>query len=263
MGYFQDKIVWVTGASSGIGEALAVELNLRGAILVLSARRKEELERVQSRTHFPARVLVLPFDLTDLSVHEAKTRDVINQFGRIDILINNGGISHRSYAIETPLEVTRKIVELDFFSYVSLTKAVLPYFIKQKSGQIGVVSSLAGKTGVKRRSAYSAAKHALLGYFNSLRAELKGDNIGVTIFCPGAIRTNISLHALLADGSENNKLEKNIANGISPEKFAKIVLNGLSRKKAEVYNGGKDNLIVFLQRLFPSYFAKLVAKSDF
>ena len=249
---YKNKVVWITGASSGIGEALAVAFSEQGAILVLSARRLEELERVKRRTHNPDSVLLLPVDLTDISSFEEKTSIVIAKLGRIDVLIHNGGISHRSLALETPLEIVRKVFEINFFSYVALTRAVLPYFLQQNSGQIGVVSSIAGKIGAKKRSAYAASKHALLGYFNTLRAEVHQHNIKITVFCPGYVQTNISYHALLADGSELNKLDPNIANGIPAELFAKKALRGLARNKAEVFNGGKDNFTIYLFRFFPS-----------
>lgn len=263
MSIYKNKVVWITGASSGIGEALAIEFSKLDAYVVISARREEELLRVRVLTKNPEKTYVVPFDLTDISILEEQVLTVIGLLGRIDVLIHNGGISHRSLAIETPLEVTRKLFEVDFFSYVALTKAVLPYFIKQKGGQIGVVSSLAGKIGVKKRSAYSAAKHALLGYFNTLRAELYDENIKVTIFCPGAVYTNISYHALLADGTENNRLEDNIRDGISADLFAKKAIRGLEHNKNEVYNGGKDNFIIYVQYFFPTLFSVFVRKSKF
>jgi short-subunit dehydrogenase len=261
---YRNKVVWITGASSGIGEALAVEFGRQDAILVLSARREDELLRVKNRTPYPERVYILPLDLAETDAFEAKVQTVIDTFGRIDVLFHNGGVSHRSYAIDTPLDITRKVFEVDFFSYVALTKAVLPHFIRQKGGQIGVVGSLAGKTGLQKRSAYSAAKHALLGYFDTLRAELYNENIRVTVFCPGAVNTSISCHALLPDGSENNRRETLIEKGVSPERFARRALSALARNKREVYNHAvTDRIAVLLIRFFPSLLAVLLRKQKF
>ena len=170
MKQFKDKVVWITGASSGIGEALALEFATQGARLILSARREDELRRVAAATQLPELdLLVLPFDLNNTSNASGLAAQVINKFGRIDILINNGGMSQRSEAAETSETIERQLMEVNYFSAVNLTKAVLPYMKRQKSGQLVVLSSIAGKFGFYLRSSYSAAKHALHGYFESLR----------------------------------------------------------------------------------------------
>ena len=170
MNTFKDKVIWITGASSGIGESLAIEFAKRGARLILSARREEELNRVLNLTKLPSLdIMLLPFDLNDTSKASGLAAQVINKFGRIDILINNGGFSQRSEAIETPIEIDRLLMEVNYFSYINLSKAVLPYMKRQKNGHIVIESSIAGKFGFYLRSSYSAAKHALHGFFETLR----------------------------------------------------------------------------------------------
>ncbi|MGZ4038798.1 MAG: SDR family NAD(P)-dependent oxidoreductase, partial [Bacteroidia bacterium] len=175
---FKDKVVWITGASSGIGEALALQFAQQGARLILSARREEELKRIGTLSKLPALdLMILPFDLKDTSNASGLAAQIMNKFGRIDILVNNGGFSQRSEALETPVPIDREIMEVDYFAQVALAKAVLPYMKRQKSGQLIVISSIAGKFGFYLRSSYSAAKHALHGFFESLRLET--ESIGI------------------------------------------------------------------------------------
>ena len=203
MGIFKNKVVWITGATSGIGEALAKEFALQGAKIIISSRRIEELERVKNLLKLPeGDLLILPLDLEDLSNINILSQLVINKFGRIDILVNNGGISQRSLTKDTSIETDRKLMEVNFFGTVALTKSVLPYFLKQKGGHIVVVSSIVGKFGFHLRSAYAASKHALHGFFESLRMEIYNENVKVLIVCPGKIRTNISINAYTGDGSK-------------------------------------------------------------
>ena len=173
MGYdFNDKVIWITGASSGIGEALAYAFSAGGAKLILSSRRADELERVRLACARPERVKVIPMDLMDHALFGVKTAEAIAAFGQIDVVVHNGGVSQRGLVMETSMEVQRKVMEVDYFSYVALTQTVLPHFVQQKSGQFVVVSSVMGKIGTPMRSAYAAAKHALHGYFDCLRAEV-------------------------------------------------------------------------------------------
>ena len=193
MSQFKDKVIWITGASSGIGEALALEFANRGARLILSSRRLEELKRVATETKLAELdLLILPFDLKNTENATALAAQVINKFGRIDILINNGGYSQRSEAIETKTEIVRELMEVNFFAHVNLSKAVLPYMKRQKNGHIVVISSIAGKFGFYLRSSYSAAKHALHGFFESMRLETEKFGIKTLIVCPGKIKTNTS-----------------------------------------------------------------------
>ncbi|MBA3706224.1 MAG: SDR family oxidoreductase [Bacteroidetes bacterium] len=263
----QDRIVWITGASSGIGEALAKEFAAQGAKLILSARRKEELERVKSTLQIGTEVLILPLDLSHTSTIDELTQQIISRFGRIDILVNNGGVSQRALTKDTSLEIERKIIEINFFGTVALTKSVLPYMLKQKSGHIIVMSSIAGKFGFYFRSAYSASKHALHGYFESLRMEIYKDNVSVLIVCPGKIRTDISINAITETGSKHNQMDKSLEDGLSPEECAKQILKGIEKKKEELFIGGKKFLIggkelraVWMKRFFPKLFSRMIRK---
>lgn len=261
MNTYKDKVVWITGASSGIGEALAKEFARRGAKVVLSARRKEELERVQDECKIAAEnVLVLPLDLANTSQVDALTQQVIATFGRIDILFCNGGISQRSWTKDTPIEVDRKLMEINFFGNIALTKSVLPYMIKQKSGHIVVTSSIAGKFGFYLRSTYSASKHALHGFYESLRMEIFKDNVKVMLVCPGKIRTNISLNAITESGSSHRKMDQATEEGLSTEECAAQIVRGMEKNVEELYIGGKELRAIWVKRFFPRLFSKLIRK---
>ena len=260
---FKDKIIWITGASSGIGEALALEFAKRGARLILSARREDELKRVAALTKLPELdLMVLPFDLGDTKNATALAAQVINKFGRVDILINNGGYSQRSAAIETSIEIDRQLMEVNYFSYVALTKAVLPYMKRQKNGHIVAVSSIAGKFGFYLRTSYSAAKHAIHGFFDSLRLETEGLGIKTLIVCPGKIKTNVSLNAVTATGTAHNKMDESHEDAMSAEECARQIISGILSNKEEIYIGGKEILMVKIKRFFPKLFGRLIRKQS-
>jgi short-subunit dehydrogenase len=257
----QKKVIWITGASSGIGEALAYEFNKKGAHLILSARRVEELERVQAACeNAEETVQILPLDLADQESIEAKAAEALELFGSVDMLINNGGISQRAYAVEADMETIRKVMEVNFFGTVALTKAVLPFMIAQKSGHIVVMSSVMGKIGTKHRSAYAASKHALHGWFDCLRQEMYEHNIDVTLVCPGFVKTNVTVNALTADGSKHNRMEDAQINAMSAEEFAKKLIPKLARQKEEVYIGGAELMAVYLKRLAPGLLNKVLKR---
>lgn len=263
MSKLDNKVIWITGASSGIGEALAYELAKRGARLILSARRKDELERVKGNCATAAQPLIriLPLDLSEGSTLQLSTQAAIQLFGHIDILINNGGISQRSLTKDTDLEVDRRIMEVDYFGSIGLTKHLLPHFIKRNSGHFVTVSSVMGKIGTPYRSGYAAAKHALHGFFDSLRAELwkESKNIYVTLVCPGWINTNLSIMALMGDGSPQNKKDETHKKGMTPTYFAKKLIRAIENKKREVYIGGtKEVLAIHIKRFFPGMFANII-----
>jgi dehydrogenase/reductase SDR family member 7B len=260
--HFNNKVIWITGASSGIGEALAYAFSFRGAKLILSSRRPEELERVKQTCKFPENVFILPLDLSEIPSLEAKTTEAIACFGQIDIMMHNGGISQRSLVIETNLDVHRRVMELDYFSYVVITKALLPHFTKRKTGHFVVTSSIMGKIGTPMRSAYAAAKHALHGFFDCLRAEVSADNIKVTILTPGYIRTNISLHALTRDGAGLGIQSENIANGLAPGRAAVQILNAIEKGSFESYIGkfSGEQIVLWLNRIAPGMVIKRATK---
>ena len=257
-----NKVIWITGASSGIGEALAYRLAKENCILILSARRKEELERVMLGCNLPAnRVLILPLDLSNATSLESKKNEVITTFGRIDILIHYGGISQRSLAIDTPVEVDRKLFEVNFFGTIALTKLVLPVFIAQKSGLIVTVTSAVGKFGSPWRSGYSASKHALHGFFDSLRAEVYAQGISVLLICPGFIKTNVSVNALTGTGQKLGTMDTATANGLTADTCARQIIQAIKSGKEEVVvSNFKEKFGVWVKRFFPSIFSVMVRK---
>jgi short-subunit dehydrogenase len=260
---FKNKVVWITGASSGIGEAIAMAFAQQGARLVLTARREEELIRVGKLTGLPeTSILILPMDVTDFEKAKPAAELIIQTFGQIDIMVHNAGVSQRSYIVDTDLDVYRKLMDVDFYSTVAITKAVLPYMIRQQSGHFIVISSVAGKIGTIMRSGYNAAKHALHGFYDSLRAEGYKDNIKVTTVCPGYIRTNISLNALNESGSKFGKMDSNQANGIPAEECARQILQAVRKDKKEIYIGGlKEVAAIYLKRFLPNVLFDQVRKN--
>ncbi|MBS1491840.1 MAG: SDR family oxidoreductase [Bacteroidetes bacterium] len=266
MSYLANKVIWITGASSGIGEALTYQLaTIKGVKLILSSRRKNELERVKNSCPLPiqANVQILPLDLAQPATLPLNVEAAIQFFGHVDILVNNGGISQRSLAKETHLEVDRQLMEVDYFGTLALTKLLLPHFLKRKCGHYVTVSSVMGLVGTPYRSGYAAAKHALHGFFDSLRAELWRDSksIYVTMICPGWVRTHITLNALVGDGSKLNKMDKTTQHGLHPEVCARKMIAAIQKKKEEVYIGGtKEVFAVYLKRFLPRWFSKAVRK---
>ncbi len=266
MGYINNKVIWITGASSGIGEALTYEFAKRkGVKLIISSRRKEELERVKGNClqQVQGNIRVLPLDLAQEEMLKLSTDAAVQLFGQVDILINNGGIAQRSLAKDTLVAVDRHIMEVDYFGTVALTKYLLPYFLKRKAGHFVTVSSVMGKMGTPYRSGYAAAKHALHGFFDSLRAELwkESKNIHVTLVCPGWIKTEITINALTGDGSKLNKMDRATSVGLPAPKFAALMIEAIENKKEEVYIGGsKEVLGVYLKRFFPKMFSRAVRK---
>lgn len=256
---FKDKTVWITGASSGIGEALAHAFANAGSNLVLSARRAEELERVKNELPVAAEsVMVLPLDLEQPNNFPALVAAVQSRFIHIDIVIHNGGISQRALVQDTLLAVDQKLMAVNYFGAVALTKAVLPVMLQQQYGHFVVISSLVGKFGTPKRSAYAASKHALHGFFDSLRAEVWRQNIQVTLVCPGYIRTKISINALDATGGKHNRMDRNQERGMAPEHCAALILKAVAAGKQEVIIGGKEKLGVYFKRFVPGLFARII-----
>jgi short-subunit dehydrogenase len=255
---YQGKVVWITGASSGIGAALASAFAAREATLVLSARRRDRLEAVRTACAHAERHRILPLDLTEAAAIPTAADSVLSQQGRVDILVNNGGITQRSLVKDTRMEVDRRIMETNYFGAVALTKAVLPSMLARRSGDIVVVSSLIGHFSTPLRSAYAASKHALHGFFDALRAEVYADGLHVMLVCPGFVRTDISLHALTADGSPHAAMDASQAGGVAPEKCAAQILTGLDRRKDEIVIGGRETRYLLVHRFFPALFRRAV-----
>lgn len=257
------KVVWLTGASSGIGEGLAYELVRKGARVILSARRKEELERVKGNcpSHAQADVRILPMDVSVSDTLPIHTEAAIQIFDHIDILINNAGISQRSLAKETQIPVDRRLMEVNYFGPVQLTKLMLPHFLQRKSGHFVTITSVTGRFGTPYRSGYTASKHALHGFFDSLRAELwrdAGDAIKVTMICPGFIRTPITLAAVTGDGSPLGKMDEGQYKGKPAEWCARKTVRAIERGKEEVYIGGREVMAVYLKRFVPGLLSRIL-----
>ena len=258
---FKDKVVWLTGASSGIGKATALALSDQGANVIISSRNIEKLEEVRLLCEHPDKVKILQVDLDDYKKLDKLVKEAISLFGEIDMLINNGGISQRSLAIDTGMVIDERIFKTNYFGTVALTKALLPYFVARKQGHIAVVTSVVGKLGTPLRSSYAASKHALHGFFDSLRAEVHKDNIAITLVCPGYVNTNVSINALTEDGSPQNSMDKKTANGLAPDYFAKKMLKAIKRKKQEVVIGGfLEKLSVYVKRFFPRVLSTMIRK---
>lgn len=260
---FSGKVIWITGASSGIGEELSKQLAKQKAKLILSARRIPELERVQQEClQYTTDVAILQVDLLDNTALPAIAEKAIALFGRIDMLINNGGISQRSSVLETTPDVEQRIMQTNYFSAITLTKAVLPQMEKNGFGNIILMSSITGKIGVPNRSTYCASKHAIIGYFDSLRAELKMRNspVNINIIMPGYIHTNISIHAVTGDGREQGLMDKGQANGMSVEVCAKKIITAIRKNKKEVLIGRKEILMAYFRRFIPSLYYNLITK---
>ncbi|MDB5241228.1 MAG: short-chain dehydrogenase [Spirosoma sp.] len=263
MSFFSNSVVWITGASSGIGEAVARALAKQGAKLVLSARREDELKRVAIQTGLPlADVLVLPMDMTDTTSLPAHAETVRQRFGRIDYVFQNAGITQRGSVANTDLSVYKQLMEVNFFGAVALTKAVLPLMLEQGHGHFVVTSSVAGKIGTKQRSGYCASKHALHGFFDALRAEIYDAGLRVTLVCPGYIQTPISLNALGPNGQAHGKMDQHQEKGMNPDRFALELLRAVSQQQEEVYIGGSETYGIYLKRFLPSILSRILRKRE-
>lgn len=261
MKQFSGKIVWITGASAGIGEALAKAAAREGAKLVLSARRVKELERVVKECNIRADdYLILPMDMIETDGYPTMAQKVYDHFGSIDYLFSNAGVTSRALAVETAMDVDREIMDINYFGSIAITKAVLPYMIKQNSGHLVVTSSVIGCFSTPMRSAYAASKHALHGFYNALREEVYDNKIKVTILCPGYIRTSISLNALTASGEKFNRMSKKQANGMDPDVFVKKVFKAVKKGRRQASIGGGELIGVYLYKFFPGLLSSLLRK---
>lgn len=259
---FSGKNIWITGASSGIGKAVALEISKEKGDLILSGRNEKALSVVADRCKKNgSSVRIIVFDLGNEVSVMAAAHKLIDEKIKIDCLFHFGGISQRSLSAETPLDIERKIFEVNFFGTIALTKAILPYMIKNGGGQIAVTSSIVGKFGYPLRSAYSASKHALHGYFESLRAENTENNIRVSFIIPGRIKTMISVNALDKNGNIHGKMDEGQKKGITPGKSAKIICRKLRKEKKEIMVGGKELLMVHIRRFFPSLYYYMLSKA--
>ncbi|WP_436861522.1 SDR family NAD(P)-dependent oxidoreductase [Acinetobacter haemolyticus] len=258
----ENKIVWITGASSGLGKALARECALQGAQVVLTSRRYDELESVRVGLFKPEQHISIAADITDESQVRHAYEQVLACKGRIDWLINNAGLSQRALIQDTTMQTERAIMEVDYFSQVFLTKTVLPTFLKQKSGRVVFVSSVAGLLGTQYRASYSAAKAAIHMWANSLRAEVAKQGVQVSVVFPGFVKTNVSFNALNGEGKPQGHQDQAIENGLDADIFAERVVTSLMAGDEYIVVGGKkEQLGVFVSRLSPSLLYKMIRKA--
>ncbi len=258
---FKNRLVWITGASSGIGRELAIQLAKDGAHLIISSSDAQKLSRVADECReFTSFCQEYPFNLSDPEEVKTTAETIVNTYEQIYLLINNGGISQRSLVKDTPVEIDRKIMEIDYFSYVILTKAVLPGMIDAGEGFIAATSSISGKFGFPLRSSYAAAKHAIQGFFETLRAEIKPYKISVTIAYPGRIQTDISLKAINEQGEEYGLMDPGQMNGLSAKECARQYIRAIKKRKPEIYIGKSEILMVHIKRFFPGLFFRIVTK---
>ncbi len=261
---FKEKVIWITGASSGIGEALARELARQKAHLIISSRNTVKLETLKQQIEKDASsVHILPLDLSATAEElSGKGKEALAFHGHIDLLINNGGISQRSSVLELDMKVLDHIMKVNFFGAVALTKSILPSMIERKSGHIVIISSVMGKFGTQLRSGYAASKHALHGFFDSLRNEVYNDNIKITLITPGYIKTNVTVNAVQGDGSKFGKMEPGQEHGMPPSVCAEKIIEAIERGDEEALIGGKEVMGVYLKRYFPNIFSRMLRKME-
>ena len=262
-GKWSGKVVWVTGASSGIGRASALEFAQQGARVILSARRVSVLNEViqGANAAWQADMKPVGVDLANSDAMADRVREAMGCFGRIDAVVHCGGISQRSLAQDTDLEVDRRVMEIDYFGTIALTKAVLPHFLKQGSGQFVVVTSLMGLFSSPLRSGYCGAKHALHGFFEALRAEVYDAGIRITMVCPGFIHTDISLNAVVGDGSKQGTMDEKTGKGLSPEACAEQLVSAAKKERPEVLIGRSEVFGAYLKRFFPNALRRVMRKA--
>lgn len=259
---FDGKTIWITGASSGIGAQLAMDLSVKKCTLLLSSRNEEKLKAVQQAClENTSQVEILPLDLAAIETLKAKAAQAVNLMGKIDILINCGGISQRSLIIDTDISVDRKLMEVDYLGTVALSKALLPHFIANKGGLYVVVSSVMGKFGSPYRSGYCGAKHALHGFFDVMRMEHEKDGVKVSIICPGFVNTDVTRNAVTGDGSRYGTQDQKTEEGLPVAIFSQRMLRAVEKEKYEAYIGKKEALAVYLKRFFPRLLHRIVLKS--
>jgi short-subunit dehydrogenase len=259
----QDKVIWITGASGGLGEAMAYAFARKGAKLVLTARRDEELQRVKKATGLESSsVLTMVLDMETTEDYHASVAEVLKHMGSIDVVVHNAGISQRGKVENSDYSTYKRLMQLNFLSVVALTQAVLPHMQQKGSGHFVAISSIAGKLGAPLRSGYAASKHALHGFFDALRSEVFDTGIGVSIICPGYIKTNISINAIGQNGQTHGKMDNNQAQGISPEDCAEKIVQAVEKNKSEVYIAKKEVLGVYLKRFFPKLLERILIKQN-
>jgi len=260
MSQFENKVVWITGASSGIGEALAKSFSAAGAKIVLSGRRVDALQSVADA--IPTDTLILPFEVTDFGILESKVAEAWDWQGRVDIFVNNAGVSQRSLAIHTKPQVYTDLLNIDLIAPIWLTQLLLPRMVEADAAHIVAISSVAGRIGAPLRTAYSAAKHGLIGYMDALRSEVSvRHNINVTNVLPGSVATNVSRNALTADGSTRGKSDDVIDAGDDPMDLAKSILEAVTNNTPElIFAHGMEMDLAKMRQSDPEQLFGIAAK---
>ncbi len=258
-------VVWITGASSGIGKAFAKKYALQGSDLILSSRRKDELEKVKDELASlspQSEFFILTLDLAQEADLEDKAKEAWKWKNRIDVLLNNGGISQRSLFLESDMSTLRTLMEVNFFGSLALTRYVLPNMVQQGSGHVLVTSSVAGKFGTKYRSGYAASKHAIQGAFDSIRQEMYEHNIAVSLICPGPIKTSITQNSLTGDGKAFGKMGDLHTQAMDADEMVhKIWKQVVARKEEIIVSGIKERFALLLKRLAPGFLNKILQRS--
>jgi len=257
-----NQVIWITGASSGIGAELAKQYSKQGKLLILSARRDAELKAVKNSCDYPENIKILPLDLKDFDSMEKHVKKAITFFGSIDLLINNGGVSQRSLIAETNFHVYQELININYLGTLALTKALLPHFIEKGKGHFAVVTSVMGKFGSPYRSGYCGAKHALHGFFDVLRMEHQKDNVDVTLICPGFVQTQVTVNALTGTGKRLNHDDPGTKNGLDVAYFCRKMIRAIQKKKWEVSFGRKEKLGVFIKRFSQKLVHAIVIRSN-
>lgn len=255
---FTGKTFWVTGAASGMGQAVSIELASYNARIIISDRNAEGLKITAAEIEKAGGTArIEPLDMTNTAQIQGTAKKVIADGEKIAGLYQFAGISQRSLVTETPIENTRLIMEVNFFGVVTLATAILPHMIENGGGQLSGTSSLVGKFGFPYRSAYSASKHAIHGFFETVLAENSKYGIKTSVLIPGRVQTNISKSAIEKDGTEHGKLDPGQADGITAKKAAKIICRGLKHEKKEILVGGKELLMVHIRRFLPCLYYRI------
>lgn len=236
---------------------MALAFVASGARVVLSSRRRDVLEHVRAESGRPDAVRIVTLDQTDLDGAVAAAHDAMSAFDGLDVVVLNGGISQRSLAMDTSVAVDEQLMRVNYLSNVAMIKEILPALVAQSSARIAVISSLVGVIGSPYRSGYAASKHALHGFFDSLRAELP-ERVSVTIICPGFVKTDVSINALTGDGSPLGQMDQAQANGLPADRFAERALAAIAARKREVYIAGPERRAIWLQRFAPGILARML-----
>ncbi len=260
MTYYKNKIVWITGASSGIGKAMAIELSKHGGYVILTSRSKDKLEKTKAELQDPGQAEIVLLDMADSDAIDSVTTNLLQKHGHIDILINNAGISQRSLTLDTDMKVYHRLMNINYFGVIQMSKLLLPSMVAKKSGHIVTITSVNGKLGSYMKSGYAGSKHALHGFFDSLRAEIDDSGVDITLITPGYVQTDISMNALTKDGTPQKSMDSNTAKGIPASTFAQKALRQIAKGKAEIIiAGGIESLGLYLKRFLPGVLRKLTA----